>query len=314
MKQRQHRMIARIISLASLGAIALPALAQPDRPRSDAPQYVAVGDSYGSGTGLYPQSNATCGRYEANAPAILGQLQGWSVDDRSCAGATVEFGFFRPWYEQPAQMKAIQSETQYVSVHFGGNDTSFSRLLWNCDLRQQTERIEHGSPCKDWYEAGDFPIQLDLDGLQPWLVQAMASIRQRSPHAKVVLVGYPAIFPEDSNQCLWNNRLDYAGLFTQDDITWFRELQKSINRILKETAEQNGAGYADLYAHFQGHDVCQKNGLRWIASINPTGTVPPEGNDPWAALHPTRAGHFQVAMVLRTAFGALNSPLNRSSI
>ena len=307
MKHRPYRIAIGIVALAILEVITLPARAQPDQPRLDLPQYVAVGDSYGSGTGLYPQSNATCGRYEANGPAILGQLKGWSIDDRTCAGATVEFGFFQSWYDQPRQLDAIQFETQYVSVNFGGNDTNFSRLLWSCDLRQQTERVEHGSPCRDWYEAGDFPFRLDLDGLQPLLAQAMASIRQRSPHAKVVLAGYPAIFPEDSSECLWNNRLDYAGLFTHDDISWFRGLQKSVNRIIQETAEQNGAGYADLYAHFQGHDVCQKNGLRWIASINPTNTLPPEGNDPWAALHPTRAGHFEIATVLRTAFDTMGT-------
>ncbi|WP_158545069.1 SGNH/GDSL hydrolase family protein [Dyella monticola] len=261
------------------------------------PHYVAAGDSYASGTGLSPQKDDSgCGRFVENPSAILSATLNWSDDDRSCGGAKIATGFLQPQFdfpnEHPAQVEALGPDTRYLSMLFGGNDTSYATSLYLCVGSQQSNP-EIGEPCKRRYEAD---IEAGIAVLGDDLSDALDAARQRAPNAKIVVVGYPSIFPENSFECPFSMD-DYAGPLTPADINYFTGAMKRINRVLADTARAHGVAFADMDRHFQGHDACKEPAERWIASIN----VEP-GNGWNSALHPNPRGYAEMAEVMKAAF------------
>lgn len=261
------------------------------------PHYVAAGDSYASGTGLSPQKdNSGCGRFVDNSSAILSAALNWPDNDHSCGGAKITTGFLQPQFdfpnEHPPQIDAIGPNTHYLSMLFGGNDTGYATSLYLCVGSQQSNP-EIGEPCKRRYEA---EIEAGIAALGSDLSAALDAARKRAPNAKIVVVGYPSIFPDNSFECPFSMD-DYAGPLTPADINYFTGAMKRINRVLEDTARAHGVAFADMDRHFQGHDACQAPAERWIASIK----LEP-GNGWNSALHPNPRGYAEMAKVMQAAF------------
>ena len=82
-------MTRALITAAGLGTTA--ALVAATAPAQGANSYVALGDSYSSGTGTrtYIDDGTACQRSVYAYPSLLASAQGLSLNFRACSGATV---------------------------------------------------------------------------------------------------------------------------------------------------------------------------------------------------------------------------------
>ncbi|MFB6707167.1 SGNH/GDSL hydrolase family protein [Streptomyces sp. NPDC056333] len=286
-------------SLAAAGMVGL-ALAQPAAAHSghssraghagrgaSAVRYVALGDSYSSGLGIPDQVDLDCGRSDHNYPTLVaGGVHAAQVTDVTCAGADTGH-MTEPQESAPPQLDALRPDTTLVTLGIGGNDLGLAEVITRCVLVAYL--APNGSPCKDSYTLlGTDEIRTRINDTAPKIEAVLEEVHARSPQAKVLLVGYPVILPDDGSACR-----DLIPLAT-GDFAWFRDKEKQFNSMLAQQAAVSDATYVDTYAPSVGHDACKADGVRWI---EPTDTANAAG------FHPNAAGHWSMADGVLAAVG-----------
>ena len=246
-------------SLLAAAALSLAAaLLAPPPAVAAAPSYVALGDSYSSGTGTrsYLADGTSCQRSTYAYPSLIAVSRGYALNFRACSGATVA-------NVTNTQLSALTSGTAYVTISVGGNDAGFADVLTDCAL--------------PWWAANcngaiDGAQSIINNQLPSRLSTLYAAIRTRAPSAKVVVVGYPRIFMGvDCNAGTW---------FTSAEMTRLNQTADLLNSRLSAAAAARGFTFANPTSRFVGHAVCGSpewiNGLSWPIS---------------ESYHPNRAGH-----------------------
>ncbi len=270
--------------------LATPAGAAPAEDESIFTSYVALGDSYAAGPLIPVQSGQPVGclRSNRNYPSIVAARGGVSdLDDVSCSGATTD-DLFAPQATgagtNPAQLDALTVDTEGVTLTIGGNDIGFADIVAQCAQRSPARPA--GAACRDFYTDGDDDELAErIAATAPKVAAALAAIGERSPDARVLLVGYPAILPVDGPGCF------PVVPFSPGDVEYLRDTQIALNAMLAEQADAAGVDFVNTYDRFAGHDVCQAPGVKWIEGLVPT--------SPAAPVHPNAQGMVEMAgMVL----------------
>src|SRR6478609_5470764 len=112
--------------LTALVALGLVSLVQAPA-HAAAPSYVALGDSYASGTGTrsYISDGTSCQRSTSAYPKLIAAARGYTLTFKACSGATTVS-------VTNTQLSALTSGTSYVSISVGGNDAGFTGVLTEC--------------------------------------------------------------------------------------------------------------------------------------------------------------------------------------
>ncbi|MEV5515206.1 SGNH/GDSL hydrolase family protein [Streptomyces flaveolus] len=279
--RRAAAVVAAVAALigATTAASAAPAPA-PAAGRSAAEvHYVALGDSFSSGLGIPEQTDPVCGRSSADYPTLVAQALGAATfTDVTCAGAETRH-MTAPQDTVPPQLDALRPDTTLVTMGIGGNDLDLTGVITRCVLLGYL--APHGAPCKGSYTLfGTDEIGSRIEATAPRVEAVLDEIHARSPHARVLVVGYPAIFPDDGTACRETVAL------AEGDFPWLRDKAKQLNTALARQAVLDGASYVDAYGPSVGHDVCRPAGVRWIE---------PEDTAAAAGFHPNAAGHRSTA-------------------
>ncbi|RKE18991.1 SGNH/GDSL hydrolase family protein [Streptomyces sp. TLI_171] len=264
--------------------------------------YVALGDSYTSGLRIPPQGGSPqgCGRSGVNYPALVAQQLGLKdFTDVSCSGARTSDLTTAQQTDKgvnPAQLDAIGASTRLVTVGIGGNDAGFMDVLGRCaieNLRNSFSGQSSEAPCRSYYTTGTGrgEVQRKLDAAGARLGSALEQIKQRAPQARVLLVGYPALLPQDPTRCAETLG---DGIATAD-VGFVAQQEQQLNAMLRQRAETAGVAFVDTYAAFDGHDMCAGEGERWI---EPLGAAPG-----LAPIHPNARGEQGMAAVVLAALG-----------
>src|SRR5215213_4844548 len=122
-----------LVSLLRGGALGAAALAVPllvvPPAAAVAPSYVALGDSYSSGTGTrsYLADGTSCQRSTYAYPSLIAAARGYTLNFRACSGARIAD-------VTATQLPAVTAVTSFVTVSVGGNDAGFSDVLTTCAL------------------------------------------------------------------------------------------------------------------------------------------------------------------------------------
>ena len=241
---------------SALAGLLSPLLLQP--AQAAAPAYVALGDSYSSGTGTrsYISDGTTCQRSTQAYPSLIATARGYALNFRACSGATITD-------VTNTQLSALTSATSYVSISVGGNDAGFADVLTEC------AQPWWSSDCDGAIDTAQAFINTTLPGR---LNTLYASIRSRSPYAKVVIVGYPRIFNgEDCNALTW---------FSPDEEAQLNSTADLLNSKLSAAASARGFGFANPTSRFIGHAVCDSP--EWINGLS---------NPISESYHPKATGH-----------------------
>ncbi|MGW0735532.1 SGNH/GDSL hydrolase family protein [Streptomyces sp. NPDC002851] len=255
--------------------------------------YVALGDSYAAGAGVPDQSAGLCARSDRNYPRLVAaKADITDVRDVTCAGAKIKHMTELQTYPvvgkvNDPQLNAVTAQTKLVTLTIGGNDLGagdlgMAEVLVKCVALAATDPA--GAPCSKSY--GN-TLSDRIDAVAPAIASAVTQIRERAPEAKVLLVGYPAVLPEDHMDCLFKQPI------TVNDAAFLRDRIKELNSLLAATAQQSGATYVDTYTPSIGHDICQVPWERWIEGITP--------HQPAQPIHPNARGQQAMADAVTAA-------------
>lgn len=281
-------------ALVLSAAAAVPASAAPGPGHIPAPaqhghavhtghavHYAALGDSYTSGPAIPTQIDANCARSDRNYPSLVAAAdRPAAFADVSCAGATTA----QMWQAQGTngpQLDALNRSTSLITLQIGGNDIGFGTIIATCASLTATDPA--GSPCKDHFTAGG-QDQLTGNVLRtaPKVADVLRAVRARAPHARVVVVGYPDLLPDDAVPCT-----SQAVPFAPGDFGYLRDTEKKLNLMLRIEALLHGASYVDTYTPTVGHDMCKAPADRWIEPLVPA--------SPAAPAHPNAKGEQAMA-------------------
>lgn len=233
-------------SLLSL-AIVAPAGALADN-------YVAMGDSYASGTGAGSYGNSgSCFRSTNAYPPLWANAHGATLNFVACSGATTADVL-------NSQVSALSASTTLVTIAIGGNDAGFSDVMTTCTL-------ESNSSCVNRVNQAVAFAQSTLPGR---LDSVYSSIRGRAPSARVIVLGYPRIFSASS--CWW---------FSTTKRNAVNSAANQLSDVIAARAAAAGFTYEDTRDNFAGHEVC--TGSPWINGINLGQIV--------ESYHPNATGH-----------------------
>ncbi|WUH89657.1 SGNH/GDSL hydrolase family protein [Streptomyces sp. NBC_00433] len=305
---------ARLAVLGSTVALAAGALVPVQlagsTPAAAAPayQWVAMGDSYTAG--VIPAAGDTfevprdgCERTDQSYPQVVDRDLGSLIEltNVSCGAATIEditdnaqnpIGRHLPPFSEdpdypflpvPPQSEAVKSGTDVVTVGAGGNTLGFAEILFTClQLGQGTGGV--GTPCRDDL-ADNIPGRLakvssDYD-------EMLATVHKRAPHAKVINVGYPAVIPQDTTKCRYDDWEQFASI-TPGDLDWLRDdVLGPLNKAIEKAAGDRGDAFVDLADSTRNHSVCDAG--KWVEGV--FSHFPTEV----AFVHPNAKGHKNAA-------------------
>ncbi len=275
-------MLRRGIALiVAIGALAAPAPAAAD--------YVALGDSYTAGP-LIPLQIQPFGCLKSNnnyAHIAQRTLAFAEFRDPSCSGAETE-DMTQPQGvtpgPNPPQFDSLQPDTELVTITIGGNDIGFSSIAEDCFTFERT-----GSPCRDQYvQNGRDEISERIAAAAPLVAAVFDGIHERSPSARVFVLTYAAIFPEEDLLGCWPQRPVAEG-----DMVYLREKQKELNAMLVEQAGLHAVEVIDWYQASIGHDACKPPGIRWVEPAIPANAAAP--------VHPNLLGMLGAAELVEAA-------------
>ncbi|HEX9338706.1 MAG TPA: SGNH/GDSL hydrolase family protein [Pseudonocardiaceae bacterium] len=282
---------ASVIALAGMFAAATPAgaasLATPAFQH-----YVALGDSYASGPFIPNQSPnpVGCARSDHNYASDLARSLGIpTLVDVSCGGAVsadMTQAQSVPLGSNPPQFNALTANTDLVTVTIGGNDIGFTSIIETCAVESVTNPF--GNPCQQHFTAGgtdQLAARIKADA--PTIAAVLSGIRQRAPHAEVVVVGYLRILPPTVG--CWPVVPVAVG-----DVPYLTSVEQGLNTMLGAQAAAAGDTFVNAGLP-TGHDVCEPEGVKWVEGIVPTAPAFP--------VHPNAAGMAEVAGLIHTALG-----------
>ncbi|MCW2990529.1 MAG: Triacylglycerol lipase [Solirubrobacterales bacterium] len=220
-------------------------------------RYVALGDSYSSGTGTRTYYDSACQRSVYAYPYLLAQRRAnTSLVFAACSGATTTDVLNN-------QVSSLTSGTRFVTITIGGNDAGFSSVITEC------AKPAWASDCAGKVTTAQNFIRNTLPGR---LNTVYTQIQSRSPTATVIVLDYPRVFNgEDCNAGTW---------FSPDDETRLNATADLLRDVTKARAAAYGFVFKDVIPAFVGHAVCDSP--EWLNGLsNPTGE----------SYHPNTTGH-----------------------
>jgi lysophospholipase L1-like esterase len=229
-----------------------------------ATKYVALGDSYSSGTGTRTFYEPECQRSVYAYPYLLHEAHpSWTFVDAACAGATTTDVINK-------QAASLTSDANWVTYTIGGNDAGFSHVITECALPSWA------SNCNGAINEAQAFIQNTLPGR---LDQVDNTIKSKSPSAKVVALDYPRLF--NGQDC---NLLTF---FSASEEARLNETADMMKNVISAAVGRAGSNFSfgNVIPPFIGHAICDGgsgSSTEWINGLsNPTGE----------SYHPKVSGH-----------------------
>ncbi|MFD8590375.1 SGNH/GDSL hydrolase family protein [Streptomyces sp. NPDC059637] len=205
------------------------------------PAYVALGDSYSSGTGAGDYGDSgSCKRSANSYPALWAAANApSSFSFTACSGATTTT-------VTSGQLAPLNSSTGLVSVSAGGNDVGFADVMTTCVLQNESACLSAVATARS-----------QMDSMLPGRLNTMYSaIRSKAPNAKVVVLGYPRLYKLNGT-CI-------AGL-RESERAALNDASDHLNSVISARAAAHGYTFGDVRGTFTGHEIC--SGDSWIHSV-----------------------------------------------
>ncbi|MDF9716196.1 SGNH/GDSL hydrolase family protein [Nocardioides sp. ChNu-153] len=262
----------------ALAGPAAPALADPvSGSTSVGPaaggSYVALGDSYSSGTGTreYLADGTQCLRSVHAFPSLLASAGGWDLDFRACSGAVVAD-------VRANQLTALSAATDLVTLSVGGNDAGFTDVITECAQPGWMSDCDGAIDGAQAFIGATLPAR--LSGLY-------ADVRAAAPNADVVVAGYPRLF--QGEDC------DVLTFISPAEMTRLNATADQLDARTAAAARAAGFRFVDPTAAFTGHAVCDEPA--WLNGLS---------NPVVESYHPNTLGHAQgyVPLVSSAATGS----------
>jgi lysophospholipase L1-like esterase len=266
-----------VVGMIAVAAIALAAAKSTGGSHRGLPKpppgtYVALGDSYASGTGAPPYDPAepTCQRSGRSYGRIVGSQLRRTTIVAACSGASIA-----DVVAANGQIKALSGNGRVglVTLTIGGNDIDFAGGLTACVLQGCAAAFVHNQTDE---------ISQRIEALEPHLVAAYSTVKRDAPTAEVVVVDYPRFL---------TGRMACEFL-SADSVGYVNAKLVELDNAIVRAASTAHVHVMDVRDAFAGHELC---------SPSPTmmNGVQLGGTD--SAFHPTVAGYAREAVLLAAA-------------
>ncbi|MCZ2815947.1 SGNH/GDSL hydrolase family protein [Modestobacter sp. VKM Ac-2984] len=166
-------------------------------------RYVALGSSFAAGPGIDPILVPECARSGRNYAQLAAERLGYDLVDVSSGGATIDDVLTRPQAllaggTVPPQVDAVGPDADLVTVTVGGNDVDYLLTLLRCSSRADPAGVP--LPARAFFSTPVDPaaVHAALAVLPDRLAQLVGEVRRRAPRARVVLVDYLTVVPEQA--------------------------------------------------------------------------------------------------------------------
>ncbi|MFW6597793.1 SGNH/GDSL hydrolase family protein [Propionibacteriaceae bacterium Y2011] len=275
------RILSRTLRTVLTGVVAAAAaLGSVTVAHAQGPGYVALGDSYSSGTGTrtYYDDGTDCQRSPKSYAALLASRYALDLTLAACSGATTAD-------VTNQQLSSLRSTTRHVTITVGGNDVGFAPVLTEC------AKPGWWGDCEGAIEDALAVVNQTLPGR---LSSLNSKIKARSPQATVVVSGYPHIFNGDD--------CHVATFFSPGEQSRLNAATDRLNDVVRQRAVAAGFRYASPVAAFDNHAWCDDNewinGLSWPIS---------------ESYHPNVAGHVGYSNVFGPRMGVSSTLLTKQA-
>jgi len=252
---------------------------------------VALGDSYTAGALLPTDPLAKppgCLRSAKAYPVLVAHALRAPLRDVACTNAGVkEMTGAQKTYlgTNPAQLTALVPDDRMVLLTLSGDDMGFLNVLKECMKLSFTR--PWGSPCAAYYsKGGTDQLAAGVTAEAPRMAKVLAAITARAPRARIVVVGYPDMFPQ-SGGC-WP-----AVPITNGDVAYLRGIEVKINAMLAAATKAAGATFVNTYTPTIGHDFCTPESVRDVEGLLPGSLELP--------FHPNARGQQAIASAVLAA-------------
>jgi lysophospholipase L1-like esterase len=243
---------------------------------ASATKYVALGDSYSSGTGTRTYYDANCRRSVHAYPYLLHEAHPrWTFVHAACSGATTASLL-------SGQISSVTPDTDWVTYTIGGNDAGFSSVITSC---------AGPSWVSDCDGAIDEARAFVEDTLPGRLDRVNNAIRSRAPHARVIALDYPRLFNgTDCNVLTW---------FDPHEMTRLDQAADLLRGVIAAAAARAGSSFLfrDVIPQFIGHAVCDGG------SASPAEWINGLSNPVRESYHPKSTGQAAYYAVVHRATG-----------
>ncbi|MFI7613010.1 SGNH/GDSL hydrolase family protein [Nonomuraea terrae] len=220
-------------------------------------RYVALGDSYSSGEGVYDSDQPPvndgadrCHRSPGSYAPLVARTYRFARGTAfyACSGATSRQLLTGQW-GHPPQITRVDAGAGLVTLSIGGNDAGFTEVLTGCIVK-----LPWSSACVDQEAA----VGRRIGELQANMMTVLKELRVRAPNARVIVLGYPRPFPAQPTETVDN--LSVA------DQRWLNTVTRRLNDAVKAVVAEfdrtiaafggpGSAEYIDAYEAFTGHEV-----------------------------------------------------------
>ncbi len=223
------------------------------KPAAELPLVMILGDSYAAGVGTQtlPVIGGGCHQADAAWPNLLP----YPVVSVACSGARISALFSR-YQRQPSQASQLKEYQPDIALAMiGGNDVGFAKALDNC-FRYNCAASKLN------------PNAAAISTLDEKLTGAYVRLARTTPKTKLVVVGYPRIFPSASQpitNCGWLSRDERLML---DHMA--TEVNAAIQAAVHEANSQLGSNrvlFASTWDVLGGHELCSSSA--WVFKLSP---------------------------------------------
>ncbi|QUX28044.1 SGNH/GDSL hydrolase family protein [Nocardiopsis akebiae] len=260
--------------------------------------YVALGDSYSSGDGAgdYAPDTAEaggCWRSENAYPRVVaeefdftGSLAFYACSSHKGSEMIEQIG------ASESQIDRVTENTSLVTLGIGGNDLGFIPVLRTCMVRMP---LLESSVCVEQEE----DVDKRMRAFEETLTEILGEVRDRAPDARILVLGYPRLFPEDPPGMYYT--------LTRSDQLWLNGLAQRFNELIRDTAyrvdgdvyggRQTGSvEYVNTFSALSGHEVSAD--AAWLNGIV-LGQLGEGLRVDRASFHPTAQGQLSIAERVR---------------
>jgi lysophospholipase L1-like esterase len=283
--------------------------------------YVALGDSYAAGEGVQPYEEAAgdlplgdnCHRSMRAYPLVLNFVEPQNRDFFfACASAWIGNVLDEPQITDRATRRRnrfgvqgegrLDDDTVLVTLMVGGNDAEFTDVFKFCAAPRRRSCLDDPYVDDDRddgpYDADDDGTLLDwadsrLAQIEEQLTDLFGDLRARAGHARILVLGYPHLFPPASVKprslvC----RAAYFVAFQGGERSGLRTLTDDLNAAIDRAASASGVEFVPTSTIFAGHEPCGRHG-QWVNFIKRQGFACSR-----ECFHPNQDGHSAFALAV----------------
>jgi lysophospholipase L1-like esterase len=236
---RLRPLVPVVLAFFGLAGLAVPASADPGVL---AGKYVALGDSYSSGTGAGSYGNSGSCKRSANSYPQL-----WANANAPSSFAFVACSGAETSDVVANQVGSLTGDTTFVTISIGGNDAGFADVMTDCNLGSDSACVARNNEARD-YVRTTLPGRLDA---------VYTEISSRAPDAEVVVLGYPHIYELAGGCDVGLSETKRAAINGSSDV---------LADAIRNRAAAFGFTFVDGRTAFDGHEICAA-GTRWLTSL-----------------------------------------------